>query len=271
MLASEKIRTMKIVLSALIAIIMITAIGLTMETAPAANAAKEEKHRSEAALVAALEVAPEVVTEAEIITKGEIAPIKPEVARPEPVDKKTVRRTHQHLLMEDRNHRHEEPEPEVKLLAVSYEEDDFFIPVEVDKEEASIEVEETLPPVVAEILPVVEDTTAETVAETTETTDEKSGWTYVGTKFITGYDTCVDCCGKSDGITASGAYASPWWTCAMGYSFPFGTVIYIDGLGTFCCQDRGAFGDEKVDILVNNHPEAYEITGYYDVYVVSWG
>lgn len=50
---------------------------------------------------------------------------------------------------------------------------------------------------------------------------------YLGEYRITGYDLCMDCCGKTDGITASGTQASVGRTCAAGSGLPFGTRIFI--------------------------------------------
>jgi 3D (Asp-Asp-Asp) domain-containing protein len=91
--------------------------------------------------------------------------------------------------------------------------------------------------------------------------------TYLGNYYITGYDTCSSCCGKSDGITASGAYATVGRTVAM-KGLPFGTVIYIEGIGYRVVEDRGV-GSGKVDVLCGSHAECYAITGYYKVYIVK--
>ena len=62
--------------------------------------------------------------------------------------------------------------------------------------------------------------------------------TYLGRYYITGYDTCVQCCGKSNGITASGTTATVGRTCAAN-DFSFGTRLYIDGLGERVVEDCG--------------------------------
>ena len=87
----------------------------------------------------------------------------------------------------------------------------------------------------------------------------------IGTYKITGYDPlCEHCCGKSDGITASGAMAVPGYTAAMA-DVPFGTVLYIDGLGTVVVQDRGP-APGVIDIACVDHDACYAITGMYEVY-----
>lgn len=93
---------------------------------------------------------------------------------------------------------------------------------------------------------------------------------YLGEYYITGYDICYECCGKIDGITASGAYATVGRTIAASREFPFGTKLYIDGIGVRVVEDRGgAIGGGRIDVLCNNHSECYAITGYYDVYIIE--
>jgi len=92
--------------------------------------------------------------------------------------------------------------------------------------------------------------------------------TYLGNYYITGYDACVQCCGKTDGITASGVKATVSHTVAMCKDFPFGTEIYIADLGFYVVEDRGV-GKNCVDIFCNNHSECYALTGHYDVYIVN--
>lgn len=73
----------------------------------------------------------------------------------------------------------------------------------------------------------------------------------------TGYCPCVKCCGKSSGITASGAKATAGVTVAMSKSYAFGTKVEIKGMGTYTVQDRGgAISGNKVDIFFATHQEA---------------
>lgn len=78
---------------------------------------------------------------------------------------------------------------------------------------------------------------------------------YLGDWTISFYCNCEICCGQwSGGATASGAMPSAWWTAATA-DLPFGTVIYVDGLGTFEIQDRGTeYG--WLDVFVGSHDEA---------------
>ena len=91
--------------------------------------------------------------------------------------------------------------------------------------------------------------------------------TYIGECYITGYDTCLSCCGKTDGITASGVPVTVGRTIAA-FGVPFGTKLYIVGLGLFVVEDRGVrIG--VIDVACNNHAECYAITGMRGVYVIG--
>jgi 3D (Asp-Asp-Asp) domain-containing protein len=99
----------------------------------------------------------------------------------------------------------------------------------------------------------------------------------LGRYYITGYDACIACCGKTDGITRSGAVATVGKTVAMcgdgkgfyinGTRYPFGTRIYIKGLGVYTVQDTGV-GPGCVDVFCQDHAACYAITEHYDVYLI---
>ena len=79
------------------------------------------------------------------------------------------------------------------------------------------------------------------------------------------YCACMKCCGKTNGITSSGAKASAWYTVAAGSGYKIGTVIYIPALadkpngGWFVVQDRGgAISNSKLDIYMNSHSSALQ-------------
>ena len=74
---------------------------------------------------------------------------------------------------------------------------------------------------------------------------------------VTGYCPCMQCCGKTDGITASGVKATPNHTIAAPSKYPFGTRIVLDGHGTFYVEDRGgAIKDNRLDRFFSTHQEA---------------
>lgn len=92
----------------------------------------------------------------------------------------------------------------------------------------------------------------------------------LGSYYITGYDyDCSHCCGKSNGITASGIKATPNRTIAM-YGVPFGTRVYIAGLGVYVVEDRGV-GSGVVDVACETHKECYALTGRREVYIIKYG
>lgn len=98
--------------------------------------------------------------------------------------------------------------------------------------------------------------------------DEKKNLTYLGTYSVTGYDPlCAHCCGKTDGITASGEKSVCGVTAAM-KDIPFGTRIYIDGMGEYVVQDRGV-GEGVIDVACDGHEACYAVTGYREVWIIE--
>lgn len=77
----------------------------------------------------------------------------------------------------------------------------------------------------------------------------------------TAYDSCKVCCGKTDGITASGKKAHKG-TVACNW-LPFGTKLLVNGQ-IYTVEDRGAkslFGDKHnhirhIDLWMPTHKEA---------------
>ena len=84
---------------------------------------------------------------------------------------------------------------------------------------------------------------------------KKSKAKYIGQFKISYYCACEKCCGKSDAITASGKKAAEGVTVAAdGNLLPFGTKIYIRGLGWREVQDRGgAIKGNVLDVYVSSH------------------
>jgi 3D (Asp-Asp-Asp) domain-containing protein len=92
---------------------------------------------------------------------------------------------------------------------------------------------------------------------------------------ITAYCSCYECCGEyalnrpkdengHEIVTgASGKRLIANYSCASTY--PFGTKIEVDGLGTFEVQDRTAkwvvekYGENLIDIYVDNHQDIAKI------------
>lgn len=74
---------------------------------------------------------------------------------------------------------------------------------------------------------------------------------------ISHYCTCEKCCGKSNGITASGTIATPQRTVAVDPSvIPLGTLLYIDGIYYVAEDTGGAIKGKKIDICVATHEAA---------------
>lgn len=74
----------------------------------------------------------------------------------------------------------------------------------------------------------------------------------------TAYCSCTSCCGKSDGITASGKKVH-WGTLAVPSSIPFGRKFEIRELPgmTFVAEDRGgAITGGRIDIWHSSHSKA---------------
>ena len=79
---------------------------------------------------------------------------------------------------------------------------------------------------------------------------------YTVTFETTAYCACAKCCGKSDGITASGTRATAGRTIAAPSTYAFGTQIEIDGC-VYTVEDRGgAIKNNRIDIYFDSHTEA---------------
>lgn len=82
---------------------------------------------------------------------------------------------------------------------------------------------------------------------------------------VTHYDCCVQCCGKDDGITASGRKATPGVTVAVDPNvIPLGSDVLVDyGDGEihyFRADDTGgAVKGNHIDLCVATHEEALQL------------
>lgn len=86
---------------------------------------------------------------------------------------------------------------------------------------------------------------------------------------ITYYCPCTRCCGKSDGITATGTIATEGRTIAVDPSIiPYGSTLVIDGK-TYVAEDcGGAIKSNKIDIYVDDHQKALELgVDYFEVFL----
>ena len=99
------------------------------------------------------------------------------------------------------------------------------------------------------------------------TADESLGMTSLGNFNVTHYCTCSVCCGKSDGVTASGRAAVPYYSIAVDPSvIPLGTVVYLDyGDGVLhearADDTGGAIHGNSIDLCVGDHMTAMQYGG----------
>ena len=87
----------------------------------------------------------------------------------------------------------------------------------------------------------------------------------LGVYKISAYCPCMKCCGKTDGITASGTKASPNRTVAVD-GIPFGTRLLIDG-NEYIVEDRVGSGKRLIDVFFSTHDEALNSGFWYDTEV----
>ena len=86
--------------------------------------------------------------------------------------------------------------------------------------------------------------------------------TYLGSMRITGYV-------GTGNPTASGEMPYVGGVAlSTAYNIPYGSRIYIDGLGEYVVNDTGcAYG--VVDVFCNSVDECYALTSYADVYLLN--
>lgn len=78
---------------------------------------------------------------------------------------------------------------------------------------------------------------------------------------VTAYCGCTECCGDSDGTTASGTKATAGRTIAVDPKvIPLGTHVWIDGKEYIAEDTGGAIDGNRIDIYFDSHSEA-----------LSWG
>ncbi len=109
---------------------------------------------------------------------------------------------------------------------------------------------------------VTEDTTSHSsILDTLNSTAgavtaDSSQGTYLGRFILTGYCPCIICCGKTNGITASGTHATANHTVAADSRLAFGTKLIVNGI-VYTVEDRGgAIKGNHLDIFFNTHAEA---------------
>lgn len=90
-----------------------------------------------------------------------------------------------------------------------------------------------------------------------EAPEASDGHYYLGTCLVSAYCACEQCCGKSDGITATGTYATQGRTVAVDPSvIPYGSTVHIDGVPYVAEDCGGAIGGTRIDLFFNSHQDA---------------
>ena len=126
--------------------------------------------------------------------------------------------------------------------------------VEIEKTKIK---EEVVKKPVDKIVQIQAQVTSRSSAPRTQTT-KTTGKTKAtaGTYKVTAYCACAQCCGKTNGITASGTRATAGRTVAAPANFAFGTKLDIGG-NTYVVEDRGgAIQGNKIDVYMNSHADA---------------
>lgn len=100
-------------------------------------------------------------------------------------------------------------------------------------------------------------------AAAAQTKSNNNNSSYLGRYKLTYYCSCSKCCGKSDGITASGKKAQEGITVASN-SIPLGTKISING-HVYEVQDRGGMASNVIDVFVSSHQKALNLGVKYNV------
>lgn len=163
-------------------------------------------------------------------------------------------------------------------IEVEYAADETIEPTETIEVEETVEetepVEETKPKEVVE-KPKQEqnnkdDSNKNTSNKNEEQMEEESNLVYIGRFKLTAYCACSKCCGKSDGITATGTKAKQGRTIAVDpKKIPYGTKVVING-HTYVAEDcGGSIKNNRIDIYMSSHKEALQFgVQYADVYIV---
>lgn len=88
---------------------------------------------------------------------------------------------------------------------------------------------------------------------------DRSLYTTYGSYEITHYCKCARCCGKNDGITATGTEATQGRTIAVDPNvIPLGSEVLIDGQVYIAEDVGGAIKGNRIDVYVDSHSEAIQ-------------
>ena len=102
-----------------------------------------------------------------------------------------------------------------------------------------------------------------------EVLDNREYWTFE----ISYYCGCWNCTQNGDLTTASGTIAEQGRTVATPSDIPFGSEIYVDGIGTLIAEDRGGYIEYtyddygnivmRLDVYLDSHELCYEYGRHY--------
>ena len=99
-------------------------------------------------------------------------------------------------------------------------------------------------------------------APTATTTATEPSRAYLGTFKVTAYCPCRKCCGKGRtdplyGITATGDNAIEGICIGVDPNIiPYGTLVYIENVGTRIAQDCGNYHGNRIDLFFAHHQDA---------------
>lgn len=90
------------------------------------------------------------------------------------------------------------------------------------------------------------------------------------TVLATGYCPCTHCCGKDDGITATGVKAVEGRTIAADPRvLPYGTHVLINGHEYVVEDCGGSIKGNRIDVFFNDHNEANNYKEYVELEVLT--
>ena len=92
----------------------------------------------------------------------------------------------------------------------------------------------------------------------------------LGEFLITAYCPCMQCCNKTDGITATGTKATQGRTIAVDPKvIPYGTTVMFDG-NIYTAEDcGGAIKQNRIDLFFDSHQSALEWgKQYHEVFIL---
>lgn len=88
-----------------------------------------------------------------------------------------------------------------------------------------------------------------------------AAWQSVGECTITHYCNCTECCGKNDGITATGTVATMGRTVSVDPDvIPLGSEVLING-NVYIAEDAGVHGN-VIDVYIESHEQALAMGVY---------